>query len=98
MRKEIIMDETVYLNTFTSVLKNCQKPLREFIGDEKAVEFQGWILADMSLCKGLTIKMRVGRRVVRYNRPEKIIYINNLGSCVLNDAAGIINTIQWLKE
>lgn len=91
------MDNTMYINSLTAILENCQKPLRDFLGDSEEAIFYGWTLADFSLCKGPAIKKKINGRIVKYNLPERKIYIEDIGSCVLNDAAGIVNDIKWQK-
>ena len=60
-----------------------------------SVNCYGWILADLSLCHGPALKKRVGRRVVRYNKAEHVIYIRNFTSIKLNDACYIYSYIKW---
>lgn len=77
------------------MLDNAQKTMGELLDGDLAVKIREWTIADFSLCKGLAIKKKIGRRVVLINKAEQIIYIRNFTSCKLNDVCGIYNEIKW---
>ena len=90
------MGKTVCFNAAASIFENSQKSLQELFGDFKEVEwYEGWTLADLSLCNGPAIQKRIKKRIVKYNLPERRIYIEDIGSCLLNDACGIYLDIKW---
>ena len=91
------MAKTKYLNSIAAILDNSQKPLGELLDGALVATLREWTLADLSLCKGpvLKLKKKYKGRTVMYNKVQRIIYIEDLPSCVLNDACGIYLEIKW---
>ena len=92
------MEDKVFSSQLASVMENCQKPLRDLLEGADAASLDGWILADLSACNIPTIKKKIEGRIVKYNTAERKIFIEDMKSVVLNDAAGIINTIKFQKK
>lgn len=90
-------DNTVYFNRMDAVLENAQKTLHEIFGDFEEVDFYGWILADLSRCHEPAVQKKFKGRTVKYIRPKQRIYIQDIGTCKLNDACGIYLDIKWMK-
>ena len=78
-----------------ALFENAQKPLGDFLGGASAAILDDWTLADLSLCKEPAIRKKIKGRIVMYNKADRIIYIEDMASCVVNDACGIINDIKW---
>ena len=89
------MNEKKYINSVVAMLENATKTMCELLDGAFEVDFYGWIIADISLCKEPGIKKRIGRRVVVYNKAEQRIYIKNFTSCKLNEVCGIYNEVKW---
>lgn len=84
-----------YLNQVVAVLENAQKTMGELLDGDLAIKIHEWTIADLSLCKGPTIKKRIGRRVVLINKAEQIAYIRNFTSCKLDDVNSIYLEIRY---
>ena len=89
------MAKKAYINSVVAMLENAQKTMGELLDGATAATLYGWTLADLSLCKEPAIKKKIKKRIVMYNKAKHIIYIEDMDSCVLNDACGIINDIKW---
>ena len=79
------------------MFENAQKTMGELLDGALKVDFYEWTIADASLCKEPTIKERIGRRSVRYNKEGQRIYIKNFTSCTLEEVSGIYLHIKWDK-
>ena len=89
------MAKKMHMNSVAAMLENSQKTMGELLDGDLAAKIHEWTIADLSLCKGPTIKKKIGRRVAFINKVEQIIFIRNFTSCKLNDVCGIYNHIKW---
>ena len=89
------MAENKYVNSVAAMIENAQKTMGELLKGASAATLYGWTIADLSFCNGPAVKMKFKGRIVMYNKAKRIIYIEDMASCVLNDVCGIINDIEW---
>ena len=84
-----------YISTFAAILDNCQKEMKDIVGRPEVIKWSDWRVMDLSKCNGPCLKGRRKKREFRYNKAEKILYVENLYHCKLNDLAGILNHVRW---
>ena len=89
------MDRKLYINKIAFILDNSQKTMEELLDGALVATLSEWTLADLSLCKEPAITKEIEGRIVMYNKAKRIIYIEDIASCVLNDVCGVINEIKW---
>ena len=89
------MAKSICLNPMVSVMKYSQKTLESLLGEFEVLEWSGFQLSDLKNCNGPVVHKKINGMAVAYNKPAKKIFIENLATHVVNDVAGVLNSIKW---
>lgn len=89
------MAKIKYINQMIPIFENCQKQMKDILGYFEETSYDGWRFMDLSKCNRPCIERSRKNRRYRYNMVEKIIYIEDIYHCVLEDLAAIFNIVKW---